>query len=121
MQPPRTPGVSRRRLLSQTAGGAAALTLGGVLYADADQIPANTADIPAIRNGHIKQTVCRWCYAKVPLDELCAAAARFGFKGIDLVEPADRAGPHVVDDLTAKGFASESDGAVGVHGLRRVS
>ena len=89
MQPPRTPGVSRRRLLSQTAGGAAALTLGGVLYADAEQIPANTADIPAIRNGHIKQTVCRWCYAKVPLDELCAAAARFGFKGIDLVEPSE--------------------------------
>src|SRR5215471_238234 len=89
MRPTRTPRVSRRQLLSHTAGGAAALTLGGVLYAHADQIPANTADIPAIRNGHIRQTVCRWCYGKVPLDELCAAAARFGFKGIDLVEPAD--------------------------------
>ena len=60
-----------------------------VLYAEADQITANTSDIPAIHNGHIKQTVCRWCYGKIPLDQLCAAAARFGFKGIDLVEPAD--------------------------------
>jgi hydroxypyruvate isomerase len=83
----RTSGISRRRILSSVAGGAAALTLGGQVFADADQIPANTANVPAIHNGRIKQTVCRWCYAKIPLDELCSAAARFGFKGIDLVKP----------------------------------
>jgi hydroxypyruvate isomerase len=89
MTAPRPSNITRRQVLGNVAGGAAALTLGGKLYADADQTPASTADIPAIHNGHIRQTVCRWCYGKIPLDQLCAAAVRFGFKGIDLVEPAD--------------------------------
>jgi len=39
--------------------------------------------------GRLKQSLCRWCYAKIPLDELCRQAAEMGLSGIDLVEPAD--------------------------------
>jgi len=35
----------------------------------------------------IKQSVCRWCYAKMPLEELARNAAEIGLVGIDLVEP----------------------------------
>jgi len=36
--------------------------------------------------GRLKQSVARWCYQKMSLDDLCQAAARIGLKGIDLVD-----------------------------------
>ena len=39
--------------------------------------------------GRLKQSVARWCYAKIPLDDLCRQGAEMGLKGIDLVEPPD--------------------------------
>jgi hydroxypyruvate isomerase len=41
--------------------------------------------VPARAAGRLKQSVSRWCYAKIPLDDLCAAAKRIGCVGIDLV------------------------------------
>jgi hydroxypyruvate isomerase len=40
-------------------------------------------------SGRIHQSVCRWCYAKIPLDDLCSAAKRMGLVGIDLLGTAD--------------------------------
>jgi len=42
-----------------------------------------------VKNGRIKQTVCKWCYPKLSLDELARAAASMGLVGVDLVRPAD--------------------------------
>jgi hydroxypyruvate isomerase len=39
--------------------------------------------------GRLKQSAARWCYNKVPLDDLCRQAAEIGLSGIDLVEPSD--------------------------------
>jgi hydroxypyruvate isomerase len=39
--------------------------------------------------GRIKQSVCRWCYDKISLDDLCKNAARMGIKGIDLLNHQD--------------------------------
>jgi len=48
------------------------------------------AEQPAVaRKGAIRQSVCRWCYAKMPLDQLCAAAAAMGLKAIDLLQPEE--------------------------------
>jgi hydroxypyruvate isomerase len=44
---------------------------------------------PAQPAGRLKQSLCRWNYAKIPLDDLCRQAAAMGVSGIDLVEPAD--------------------------------
>lgn len=44
---------------------------------------------PPVAAGRLKQSVSRWCYQKIPLDELCAFAARIGLQGIDLLHPAD--------------------------------
>jgi hydroxypyruvate isomerase len=38
------------------------------------------------RKGRIRQSVARWCYQQIPLDQLCAAAVRIGLKGIDLLQ-----------------------------------
>jgi hydroxypyruvate isomerase len=41
------------------------------------------------RKGRIKQSVSRWCYQKIPLDDLCAYAAKIGLKGVDLLGPEE--------------------------------
>jgi hydroxypyruvate isomerase len=43
----------------------------------------------AASTGRLKQSVARWCYARVPLDDLCRQAAGMGAAGIDLVDPPD--------------------------------
>ena len=43
----------------------------------------------AIHNNRIAQTICRWCYGKLSLEQLCQIAVELGYRGIDLVEPAD--------------------------------
>jgi hydroxypyruvate isomerase len=66
--------MNRRSILK--AAGAAPLT--GLL----NQAHAQT-------EGRIKQSVCRWCYDKMSLDDLCKNAARMGLKGIDLLNHQD--------------------------------
>jgi hydroxypyruvate isomerase len=39
--------------------------------------------------GRLKQSLARWCYAKIPIDDLCHAAADMGITGMDLVAPND--------------------------------
>ncbi len=48
-----------------------------------------TAAVPNRAAGRLNQSVCRWCYGKVSLDDLCSAATRLGLVGIDLMTPAD--------------------------------
>jgi hydroxypyruvate isomerase len=57
-------------------------------------IPAALATAQAVQSqpaptGKLKQSLCRWCYSKIPLDDLCRQAAAMGVVGMDLVEPAD--------------------------------
>ena len=44
---------------------------------------------PVQRKGRIKQSVSRWCYKEIPLDQLCAHANQIGLKAIDLLNPED--------------------------------
>jgi hydroxypyruvate isomerase len=39
--------------------------------------------------GRLKQSVCRWCYRNLTLDDLAKAAADIGLKGVDLIGPND--------------------------------
>ena len=34
-------------------------------------------------------SVCRWCYGKIKLDDLCAAGKEMGLVAIDLLNPPD--------------------------------
>ena len=45
---------------------------------------------PAVkRKGRIKQSVSRWCYKELTLDQLCTYGAQIGLKGIDLLNMED--------------------------------
>jgi hydroxypyruvate isomerase len=41
------------------------------------------------QGGRLKQSVSRWCYGRIPLDDLCAAAKQFGYKSIELLSEND--------------------------------
>ncbi|MCA8829220.1 hydroxypyruvate isomerase family protein [Hymenobacter pini] len=45
--------------------------------------------MPAALKGNIRQSVCRWCFSDLSLEQLCAAAKEMGIKGIDLVGPQE--------------------------------
>lgn len=64
--------MNRRHFLP-TAGASLAL-----LRSAAGQTSAASA-------GRIQQSVCRWCYAKTPIDELATGAAKMGIVAMDLV------------------------------------
>jgi hydroxypyruvate isomerase len=60
-----------RRTALQTAAGAAAAAAASAKEAG--------------HAGRLKQSVARWCYAKISVDELARAGAEMGLSGIDLI------------------------------------
>ena len=39
--------------------------------------------------GNVNHSACRWCFADIPIEDLCAQGKEMGLVGIDLVGPAD--------------------------------
>ena len=39
--------------------------------------------------GRINQSVCKWCFGSIPMEEFAAYCAKIGIKAIDLVGPSD--------------------------------
>ncbi len=39
--------------------------------------------------GRLKQSAARWCFGKIPLEDLCRASAEMGLVGLDLIDPPD--------------------------------
>jgi hydroxypyruvate isomerase len=80
-----TKPVSRRVALKSFAGGsmaaATALSLSSRLGAAAESAPA--------LKGRINHSVCRWCYGKIKLEDLCLAAKAMGIKSIELQGPKE--------------------------------
>ena len=49
-----------------------------------------SADVErVVKNGRINHSVCRWCYSKLSLNELCAASAKMGLKSVELLNPPE--------------------------------
>ena len=50
---------------------------------------ASATNSPASAAAAIKQSVCRWCFDKMSVDDLAANAKRIGMVALDLLQPAD--------------------------------
>ena len=87
---PEGPGPRQtRRTALRAAATLAALGAAGGLRPGARGEGAGQAESASAARGRLQQSVCRWCYAKIPLEDLCAAARRMGLVGIDLLKPED--------------------------------
>ena len=58
---------------------AVAACLPGVAHGEPDQRSS------ALRAARLQQSVCRWCYASIPLRDFCQAVAKIGLTAIDLL------------------------------------
>jgi hydroxypyruvate isomerase len=72
--------LPRRSFLQTSAFATVATALGQRLAA---------ADADAGLKGRIHHSACKWCYPKVPFDDLCKAGKEMGLTSIDLVDPPD--------------------------------
>jgi len=41
------------------------------------------------KKGKLNQSVCKWCYSKLSLEEMCKEAVKLGLVGVDLLKPED--------------------------------
>jgi hydroxypyruvate isomerase len=104
--------ISRRHVLAAGAAGAAtqltsawAGSSGLPSEALTNQEQALPASAKTRRNGRIHQSVARWCYQQIPLDQLCVAASGMGLAGIDLLQPEEYEIPRRYGLVCAMGYA----------------
>jgi hydroxypyruvate isomerase len=81
------PTYNRRAALKTILTSTATVGALGVAGAHAQAEKPAESNKPLKNN--IKQSVCRWCFQDMPLEQLCVAAKAMGIKAIDLVGPAD--------------------------------
>jgi hydroxypyruvate isomerase len=72
--------IDRRTVLAALGTGAAALA--------AASSAAGELTTP---KGNIKQSVCRWCYSRIPIEKLAAATKKMGYQSIELLLPEELA------------------------------
>jgi hydroxypyruvate isomerase len=77
---------SRRTAFRKLAAGAALM---GAASSMRDQLLGAETPGAAGLKGRINQSVCRWCYGKVSLEDLCKAAKAMGIKSVELLEAQD--------------------------------
>jgi len=77
---------SRRSALKNIIGGTA-VAFSPMTFSEV--FAANEKALGADLNGKINHSVCRWCYAKTPLEDLCQAAVAMGIKSIELQGPVE--------------------------------
>ena len=70
---------SSRRSFLASAGVAAAV----------GALAPRLAQAEAALKGRINHSVCKWCYPKVSLEDLCVAGKEMGLQSIELLQPTD--------------------------------
>ncbi len=75
--------MNRRHFLMSTGKTAAIAAAAASL---STRLGAADAAAPGTRINH---SVCKWCYANIPLDDLCVAGKEIGLKSIELLMPSD--------------------------------
>ena len=74
--------ISRRTFIHSTS----LLAAGAIAGKLTRKAIAESADIEmVVKNGRINQSVCKWCYKDIPLEELCVAAKKMGIKSVELL------------------------------------
>ena len=72
------------------------------------QLPAAATSATA-RKGRIQQSVCQWCYPKIPVEQLAESGAKIGLRGVDLLQPEQYELPRQYGLLCSMGYAGGGD------------
>ncbi|HEY2677952.1 MAG TPA: TIM barrel protein [Steroidobacteraceae bacterium] len=94
--------INRREAL---AGIAAA----GLAAVGAARAPAASNATAAPQPGRLKQSVCHWPYARMPLPEFCRRLRQIGFSGVDLLYPDEWSVARDAGITVSMGYASRRD------------
>jgi hydroxypyruvate isomerase len=100
--------LNRRTVLKSGSGAVALASLAGILEGE-ERFPA--------QKNRIHQSACRWCYQKIPLEELCAYGAKIGLAGIDLLPPEEWDAPPRHGLICTMGYAGGGEIAEGINRL----
>lgn len=85
--------LTRRELLKSSVLGAAV-----------SRLPSSAA-LSVARKGRIHQSVCQWCYSKIPVEQLAEYAPKIGLMGVDLLQPERYEIPRRYGLLCTMGYA----------------
>jgi hydroxypyruvate isomerase len=77
--------ISRRAAVGLFAAAAGVVATDASIGAAPQTKSASSANSP----GRLKQSFCRWPYARTPLAEVCRRGKEIGFSGIDLLYPEE--------------------------------
>jgi len=103
-QPTDPTPLTRRSVLTTVAAAAAGAAVSGLVT------PAAFGDdSPAQLKGNIRQSVCKWCYDKIPLEQLAAEGKKMGLVAIDLL------GPDSFDTLKKHGLVCSMTNSHPIH------
>jgi hydroxypyruvate isomerase len=94
--------VSRRNILKSALSGVTVASVPSALWSE-QGMP------PVARKGRIKQSVSRWCYKDIKLEDLCAAGAQMGLKAVDLLNPDEWEVPRRYGLICSMGYAEGGD------------
>ncbi len=78
--------LTRRSALGRMAGSAAVLSAATAL---GQRLAAAESAVGASLKGRIHHSVCKWCYPKVSLEDLCKAGKEMGLSSVELIEVKD--------------------------------
>src|SRR5437867_5184541 len=78
--------ISRRSALARMAGSAAILSAAASL---SQRLSAADSAAGPMLKGRVNHSVCKWCYEKVPLEDLCLAGKEMGLQSIELLTPKE--------------------------------
>jgi len=93
--------MTRREALGTLGAVAAATTLSPEALLARSATPTSSAS-------RLKQSVSRWCYGRIHLDDLCEAAKAIGYRSVELLDEADWQVPkkHGLECAMANGFGT---------------
>ncbi|MCF0234333.1 MAG: TIM barrel protein [Thermoguttaceae bacterium] len=76
--------TTRREAMGAMLGAAAVCATGGFAMAEEKKF-----EKPENFKGDIKQSVSKWCFGSIPLEEFCGICKSMGMVGVDLIDPKD--------------------------------
>ena len=80
--------TNRRGFLKKSSLAAAAAGAAFSLERRLSASELATKSVQEETKSSVNHSVCKWCYGKIPLEELCTAGKKFGLQSIELLQPS---------------------------------